>query len=839
MSLFRNKRRRALAIAIVVVLALFMVRPGAQWMRSRIVNSISLAMGRQVSADRVSLRFLPQPGFEMENFTVQDDPQFSSEPMLSSSDVAASLRLTSLLRGRIEISRLDLTAPSLNLVRNTQGHWNLEELVQKAATTPVAPTSKSRSERRPGFPYIEASDGRINFKFGQEKKAYALTDADYSFWQASENTWGMRLRASPVRTDFNLTDTGTLRVNGTWQRAPNLRQTPLQFSLQWDGGQLGQLTKLASGDDKGWRGGLTLSATLTGRPADLAIETSASVDDFRRYNVVGGDPLRLAAQCGAHYSSVDHVFSQIACDAPTGGGDLSLTGTLGGPSGLRNYDLKVVAQSLSLQSLLTLARHIRNGLPKDLVATGTLNARAQLQRSEEKSMVLTGSGDTAGFRLHSDLTDAALSLDRVPFSFSSGAPRPPHHSRYRAARHPDEPQLEIGPFPVSLERSTPVLVSGWIARSGYGFALDGDAQVRRALQVAALVGLPVPRPAADGPAKLDLQIANSLPGLTAPQITGKIQLHSVHAELRGVAAPLEITSANLALAADQANVAALVATLGDSTWHGSLTIPRPCATACSIGFDLHTDALSTNQLGELFSQHSKSRPWYRFLTFAGQAGPPYLATIRAHGKFAANRLTLGALATTHVSANADLDKGVLRLSQVRADVLGGRHSGEWEANFAANPPTYKGSGSIEHAALRQVAVAMSDGWVTGSADAHYSLKLSGHNAKEMLASATGKFEVDARDGSLPHITLTTASGPLQMRHLNAEFALQNGTLEMEKGSLETTGGIYQVSGTASLRQTMNFKLMRDPTHIFGVTGTLAQPRVIPLRSQQTEAALKP
>ena len=79
-------------------------------------------------------------------------------------------------------------------------------------------------ESRPEFPYIEADHGRINFKFGPEKKPFAVTDAEYAFWQDSDNTWGMRLKGQPVRTDFNLSDTGQLKVNGTWQRASRCRR---------------------------------------------------------------------------------------------------------------------------------------------------------------------------------------------------------------------------------------------------------------------------------------------------------------------------------------------------------------------------------------------------------------------------------------------------------------------------------------------------------------------------------------------------------------------------------------------------------------------------------------
>ena len=49
-----------------------------------------------------------------------------------------------------------------------------------------------------------------------------------------------------------------LEVEGSWQRAVDLHDTPVQFTLQWEGAQLGQVTKLTLGQDKGWRGAVAL-----------------------------------------------------------------------------------------------------------------------------------------------------------------------------------------------------------------------------------------------------------------------------------------------------------------------------------------------------------------------------------------------------------------------------------------------------------------------------------------------------------------------------------------------------------------------------------------------------
>ena len=62
------------------------------------------------------------------------------------------MRVSSLLRGRLEIARLSLTEPSINLVRNSEGRWNLENLLERAASIPVAPTGKTTQRSAPRVP---------------------------------------------------------------------------------------------------------------------------------------------------------------------------------------------------------------------------------------------------------------------------------------------------------------------------------------------------------------------------------------------------------------------------------------------------------------------------------------------------------------------------------------------------------------------------------------------------------------------------------------------------------------------------------------------------------------
>jgi len=121
----------------------------------------------------------------------------------------------SLLRGRLEISRLSLTEPKPEPHSQRQWRWNIEHLLERTAQVAVAPHGKGRFRIAPAFPYIEAERGRINFKVARKKKTVCSDRCQLRLLAGFRDAWGMRLRAQPLRTDLNLTDMGQVRVSGT------------------------------------------------------------------------------------------------------------------------------------------------------------------------------------------------------------------------------------------------------------------------------------------------------------------------------------------------------------------------------------------------------------------------------------------------------------------------------------------------------------------------------------------------------------------------------------------------------------------------------------------------
>jgi uncharacterized protein involved in outer membrane biogenesis len=814
-----------------LLLALLLIRPQAGHLRGTISDSIGRAVGKHVEIGSVHFFFLPRPGFALENLAIRDA---SAEPLLRSPEVTAWLRVSALTRGRIEISRLSLSDASLNLTRDSQGKWNLQDLLERTSRIPTGP--RVSNEARTEFPYIEATRARINFKIGSEKTHFALTDARFALWQESENAWGLRLRAQPIRTDANLTDAGLIDVNGIWQRSSALQKTPLQFSFQWNQAQIGQASKLVYGNDKGWRGNVIVTGTVAGTPEKLQITTDGSVDGFRRHDVLSGNNLRLAAHCSAQYASTQKMLSDLDCTAPVGAGSIELKG--GASWSPLVYSFSLVTTKLPAQSALALLRRATESVPNDLIASGNIDSTLALTRSRvpgQAPFALRGDGEAQNVKLSSGRAGSEISLGTVPFVLGSGSSK---GKRNRIST--TGPELEIGPVNFTLGRPSPLQARAWFSKTEYTASLHGEAEIKRLLQVAHLVGIPASAVAADGGSTVDLKMAGDWNRGQPPRAIGSVELHSVRVQVRGWNAPVQITNAYLILDQDSVRVRNVNAAAAGATWHGSMQISRPCpvASACKFQFNLRTSAVSAAALNNLMNPRARKRSWYKFFA-PGESQLPFLAQARATGTIAIDKLELGRSTCAHFTSNVELNAGKVAFDNISGEMLNGNLSGQLKADFLAKPPTYQGAGNFNGVSLSEVADLMHDGWIAGTGSASYKFTTAGWGLQELIESAdlSGSFRVE--NGDFPHVVLTTTSGPLRASDFSGSISFREGKFRIDDAKLTNSGGVYKVSGSAPLDGSLNLKVSGEGATGYSLSGTLVKTRVAPVTNSATEAALKP
>lgn len=328
------RRFLLLYLAIVALLLLALLPPliNVNRFQRRIATSISGSLGRPVHLDRVSLSLLPLPAFTLENFVVSEDPAFGSEPIIRANSVRATLRISSLWRRRVEFSTISFTSPSVNLVHNPDGKWNIESILLQASRIPAAPTAQTKAGPTPRFPYIEATDARLNLKQGPEKTPFSLTEAEFALWLPNPEQWHLRLTAHPARTDLSTSDTGTIHVEATLGHATSLAAVPIEATGDWRDAPLGEATRVLLGRDAEWRGSLTLESTVQGTVGANNITTRLRINDARRADFIPDQSLSVDLSCRAHATQAFHSFAQIHCSWPPnaspGNQSISLSGEM-------------------------------------------------------------------------------------------------------------------------------------------------------------------------------------------------------------------------------------------------------------------------------------------------------------------------------------------------------------------------------------------------------------------------------------------------------------------------------------------------------------------------------
>ncbi len=858
--LSRSQKRVVYGAAALVFVVLFAV-PLINVNRYRIsvAKSLTDALGREVTVESISLQTFPQPGLLLHKLVVSDDAIISAEPMLRSDEVLATLHVSSLWRGRLEISSLKLSYPSLNLVRANDGRWNLESLLERARQVPSAPTAKTRPETRTRFPYIEATGGRINLKLGQEKKVYALGEADFGLWLASEDEWRMRLEARPIRTDANLSDTGTFKMEGNWHRAGKLRDTPLSLRLWWDDGQLGQLTTLAYGRDRGLRGGVRASATVTGRPDDLNISADARVDNFRRYDIAMSDSVSLNTHCDAKYSLSDRSVRDLYCQSPMGRGVVLTKGKFSMGAEKQALDVEVEIENVPVQFIAQAARGMKKNIPEDISTTGSISGSFAVHTDQAGERIWNGDGVTSEIQFQAGVLSEPMKLDSIKWRLAGAHTaqpatpvKPNEPAKKTRARKPEfempseNTVLTWEPVLLPMKGATPATVNGWVSRNGFTLALNGEAELGRMLELGKLIGLPTTAVEVNGLARGRLQLAGEWEGFKLPDFVADAQLSSVTAKISGVSSPLRFPNGTF-MANEYFGIAKAVGEFGrvhsslefSIFWPKRCTLEKPGATSCGVKFEVNADQLNVDEVNALINPKAQSRPWYAAIAdTVTRSKRQSLPEIHATGKVSAAKLVLKGITAARFTSNLEIAPDEFRLSNISADVLGGKYSGDVVANTRGNSPVYSSKGVFQNVTVANVALLMRDSWASGKLNASYEGNAAGWTAEDIISSAAGTSSFEWRDGVLHHIDLDSTGKPLQFRMFTGSLELKNGIVSIRESKLQAPNSIYVVSGTASLGRELELKLARDGAPGFSVSGTLERPKVSPLKVPETQAALR-
>ncbi len=203
-----------LAICAVIFVATFNVNR----YRGTIQTQLEQHLARKVTLGDMHLKLFP-PSFTVQDLSIADDPAFAADkPFVATQQLNVSVKLFPLLKGDVEINSLELQRPTVELIKNEQGVWNVSSIGQ---TSPATPPSSAGSSYQVSLAKLAITDGQVALTDLQAKKPRAVYDhIDASLLDFASN--------SPFSFDVaaHLPGAGTQQVRLQGQAGPIVAGQP-------------------------------------------------------------------------------------------------------------------------------------------------------------------------------------------------------------------------------------------------------------------------------------------------------------------------------------------------------------------------------------------------------------------------------------------------------------------------------------------------------------------------------------------------------------------------------------------------------------------------------------
>ncbi len=406
-------RGALLALAIAVVLGLIAPFIDAARFSGPIQQALESALGRKVQFDSVHFTLFSGPGFSLEHVTISEDPRYGLEPFAYVDTLQARVRIDKLLGGHMRLSSLRLIDPSLNLVKGSDGTWNIVELVERLSAPRRVPLNF--------LPAFEVSDGRIDFKFGARKTPLYLLGSDLTIYPERSGKLYIQFSGSPARTDRAGNGFGHLRGTANWYMNPRSRTAnQLEADLVLDPSNLSELTTLFEGHDLGVHGTISSRVRIQGPSSALRIAGELRLEDVHRWDLLPsrGEDWRIRYQgevdLRAHQLDLE-TTSWHAGELLPVALQMRLNDFLNRPA----WSVLARFNNAPIQDLLPLGRRMGLSLPKDLGITGTLQGVIGYSNGSGLGGGVVINDGTATLpnvpALHAAQVNASIAPDRIHF----------------------------------------------------------------------------------------------------------------------------------------------------------------------------------------------------------------------------------------------------------------------------------------------------------------------------------------------------------------------------------------------------------------------------------------
>ena len=631
-------------VVIIVGLVLAVSLINVNKYRPQIQAQVEKAIHRNVTLGKMSLSFFPL-GAKIDKLMISEDPNFgSNRPFATANDVSAGVGFFSLLKGSPEVRTIHLKNPQVELIRNAQGKWNFASMV---------PEKKDNSKTNVTISNVEIEDGQV-----------AYTDAVRDIPRTVYDHIDMALSGTSATKPFDVnvsahlpgpgkqllslkSQVGPLPQDGSYAAIPvdgkvSFEEVTLAGFNKFASGALppktdgtvsGEVDLKSSNETLAADGHLKLvDTTIKGSKIEYPIETTFNVSDNRK---------------------TDRIDIKSA-DLKLGSTPFSMSGTIDSSQKPAILDVKLSTKNASITDLAKLAGSFGVAFNPSYQAKGQITADITAKGPSTKPQ-LAGKIEgrdvsVSGGEIKQPVQIASIDLDLTPDSITTS------------------------PF-TAVSGSTKVDAKAKVTNyTSKVMNVDGslktqNADIAELVNMAKAYGVDAANGmSGSGKLSLDVQVQGPTNKLNYSG-NGSISGATVNAPAV-LTKPVSVSSANLKFAQNSASVSDLAMSVGSTSMKGNLSAKN--FTAPDVTFQLAADKINSAELQQLTAVPKKedSTP-----AAAKDKEPSLLTKTTGGGSLSAGTIVANDFTLTNVKTNVKLNKGLITLSPLTADIYGGKEAG--------------------------------------------------------------------------------------------------------------------------------------------------------------------
>jgi uncharacterized protein involved in outer membrane biogenesis len=718
-----------LGVFVVVAVLIVLVVPSlinVDRYRPQIETRLKEKLGREVKLGALKLHVIPL-SVSIESITIGESPQFSSNlPFAAANNVAASVQLFSLLRGEPVLDSLSMSRPSIELIRDANGVWNFSTL---------GAGGSDKTERSFTLKKLTINDGQVgvtDYSARSPRTVYDHIDLDLRDF-APKSKFHIKLAAHLPGEGDQLAaldaevgpappgDTAATPVDGSI----SLKRVSLSgFSRFLNGAIPPDTDTVASGDADvktensiiSCKGNLRLeNTTIRGNRLDYPIEAKYDLRADRRQNVV-----------------------QIRSgDLKLGSTPVSLKGQIDAGKTPKALDVRLSTQNAAITEIAKLAGSLGVGFNPKYQFKGAITADVSAQ-GEMSAPQLSGTVSANGVEVSGGEIKQAVSLPQITLNLTPDTIRSNTFTAQSGSTRLD------AMFALSQYTSKNRNVDATLNTNG--------ANIAELLNMAKAYGIDAAE-GVNGSGRLTLNVHIQGPVSQEDKLVynGAGQINGATLTMPSLTKPVVVRNADIHFAQNAASLDNLDASLASTTLRGKVSAKNFAAP--DLQFNLSADKVDANELQQLRAK-TPAADGKR----APGANPLEKAT--GSGAITVNTMVANDIVLNNVSSGVKLNRGVIELSPLTADVYGGKESGAVVLDIRPATPTCsvrtKLTGVDSNKALSAMSALKDTLYGSLSADSNLSFALASSN--DLARTLNGSISFNVLDGRLRNINILDEIG---------------------------------------------------------------------------------